>query len=126
MGTYVNNGEASVFRTGEIDQNLRFNHPEADTTIFGIYAKLRDGYDGPIIIDSEDTDVYVQAAYLVKNVPGNLYIKRKKYLVDCDTLVDDEVADSIIAAYVISGSNHASGFYHKGKSSIMKSINQDA
>ena len=37
---YVNNGEASIFRTGEIDQNLRFNHPEADTTIFGIYAKL--------------------------------------------------------------------------------------
>ena len=37
---YVNNGEALIFRTGEIDQNLRFNHPEADTTIFGIYAKL--------------------------------------------------------------------------------------
>ena len=123
---YVNNGEASIFRTGEIDQNLRFNHPEADTTIFGIYAKLRDGYDGQIIIDSEDTDVYVQAAYVAKNVSGKIYIKRNKYLVDCDTLVDDEVADSIIAFHVISDSDHTSGFYHKGKSSIMKSIKQDA
>ena len=31
---YVNNGEALIFRTGEIDPNLKFNHPEADTTIF--------------------------------------------------------------------------------------------
>merc|ERR1712055_628103 len=123
---YVNNGEASIFRTGEIDQNLRFNHPEADTTIFGIHAKLRDGYEGPIIIDSEDTDIYVQAAYVARNVPGKLYIKRRKYLVDCDTLVDDEVADSIISAHVISGSDHTSGFYHRRKSSIMKSIKQDA
>ena len=72
------------------------------------------------------TQMYVQAAYLAKNVPGNLYIKRKKYLADCATLLDDEVADSIISAHVISGSDHTSGFYHKGKSSIMKSIKKDA
>ena len=70
--------------------------------------------------------MYVQAAYVTKNVPGKLYIKRKKHLVDCATLMDDEMADSIIAAHVISGSDHTSGFYHKGKSSIMKYINQDA
>ena len=40
--------------------------------------------------------------------------------------MDDEVADSIIAAHVISGSDHTSGFYHKGKSYIMKIIKQDA
>ena len=32
----------------------------------------------------------------------------------------------IIAAHAISDSDHTSGFYHKGKSSIMKSIKQDA
>ena len=69
---YVDNGEALIFRTREIDPNLKFNHPEADTTIFGIYARLWDGYEGPVIIDSEDTDVYVQAAYVAKNVPGKL------------------------------------------------------
>ena len=46
---------------------------QSDITIFGIYAKLKDGYDSPIIIDSEETDVYVQAAYLGKFVPGKLY-----------------------------------------------------
>ena len=45
---------------------------------------------------------------------------------DCATLVDDEVVDSIIAAHVISGSNHTSRFYHKGKSCLMKSIKRDA
>ena len=54
-----------------------------------------------------------------------MYIKRKKHLVDCATLVDDEVADSVIAAHVISGSDHTSGFYHKGKSSIMKCVKTD-
>ena len=70
--------------------------------------------------------MYVQAGYVAKNVSGKLYIKRKKDSVDCATLEDDEVADSIIASHVISGSDHTSGFYHKGKSSIMKSIKQDA
>ena len=41
-------------------------------------------------------------------------------------MVDDEVADSIIAAHVISGSDHTSGFYQKGKNSIMKSMKQDS
>ena len=122
----VNNGKASILTTGENNPNLSFKHPKADTTTFGIYAKLRDGFDGPINIDSEDTDVYVQEAYVAKNVPRKLYIQRKKHLVVYATLVDDEVADSIIAAHVISGSDHTSGFYHKGKFSIMKSIKQDA
>ena len=39
-----------------------FNHPEADTMLFSAYAKLRAGDNkGTVTIDSEDTDVYVQA-----------------------------------------------------------------
>ena len=52
---YINNGIATNLSTGEHFPNLNFNHPEADTNIFGIYAKLREGYDKPVIIDSEDT-----------------------------------------------------------------------
>ena len=55
-----------------------------------------------------------------------MYIKRKKHLIDCTTLVDNEVADSIIAAHVISGSDYSSGFYHKGKASIIKCVKTDA
>ncbi|KAG1648975.1 hypothetical protein GQR58_029417 [Nymphon striatum] len=123
---WVNKGETTNLGTGEDHPDLIFNHTEADTMIFGIYAKLRAVYTQPIIIDSEDTDVYIQAAYVAKRTTGKMYIKRKKHLIDCTTLVDNEVADSIIAAHVISGSDHSSGFYHKGKASIIKCVITDA
>ena len=63
--------------------------------------------------------MYVQAAYVAKNVSGKLYIKRKKDLVDCATLVDDEVADSIIAAHVISGSDHTFVFLPKNTRTLL-------
>ena len=66
--------------------DFSFTHSEADTTIFGGYAKIKEGNDNPVIIDSEDKYVYIQAAYVAKIVNGNIYIKRKKYLVDCDNL----------------------------------------
>ncbi|KAG1654985.1 hypothetical protein GQR58_024759 [Nymphon striatum] len=123
---WVNKGETTNLGTGEDHPDLIFNHTEADTMIFGIYAKLRAVYTQPIIIDSEDTDVYIQAAYVAKRTTGKMYIKLKKHLIDCTTLVDNEVADSIIAAHVISGSDHSSGFYHKGKASIIKCVITDA
>ena len=40
-------------------------HPEADTMLLSIYAKLRmDTVSDIVVLDSEDTDVYVQAAYV--------------------------------------------------------------
>ena len=39
-----------------------FKHTEADTILLFTYAKLRtQHYTGSLVIDSEDTDVYVQA-----------------------------------------------------------------
>ena len=52
-------------------------------------------------------------------------MKIKKHLVDCDSLLPDEISD-IIAAHVISGSDHTSGFFNRGKISVMKSIRNDA
>ena len=54
---WVNMGETTNLGTGEDHPDLTFSHAEADTMIFGIYAKLRAGYAHPVIIDSEDTDV---------------------------------------------------------------------
>ena len=45
---------------------------------------------------------------------------------DCATLVDDEVVDSVITAHVLSDSDHTSELYHKGKFCTMKTIKQDA
>ena len=48
--------------------------------ILSAYAKLRESYNGTVIIDSEDTDVYVQTAYVAHNLPGDLLIKNKNTL----------------------------------------------
>ena len=47
-------------------------------------------------------------------------MKIKKHLVDCDSLLPDEISD-IIAAHVISGSDHTSGFFNCVKISVIKS-----
>ena len=38
-----------------------------------VYTKLRESYNMTVIIDSEDTDVYIQAA----DLPSDLLIKNK-------------------------------------------------
>ena len=37
---------------------MSFKHTEADTTIFGIYATLKDIYDDPIIIEPCTGETY--------------------------------------------------------------------
>ena len=40
-------------------------HTKADTALFTIYDSIRaSGYMNPVVIDTEDTDNYVQAAYV--------------------------------------------------------------
>ena len=50
----------------------------------------------PVVIDSEDTDVYVQAAYVAHKVPGDLLIKGKNRFVNCRSLVDESISNIII------------------------------
>ena len=90
------------------------------------YAKLMSDYNGHIVLDVEDTDVYTQAAYVSKQERGKLYILRKKQLVDCEVMLSEEMAYIIIAVHVISGLDHTSNFYNHGKTSVMKSIENDA
>ena len=123
----VGSGSASNLATGEQYPNISCDQAEADTIIFYVYSQLRSchQYLGPVVIDSEDTDVYVQAAYVSQHVPGKLYMKRKNHFVKCSNLIDSSISESIIAAHVISGSDSSSGFYHKGKTSIMNKIKND-
>lgn len=54
-----------------------FSQVEADIIMFSAYNKLRTtGCEDAIVIDSEDTDVYVQAAFVSHHVPGLLCIKQ--------------------------------------------------
>ena len=75
MKTQVSRLSGSIiYCEGEMSTNLRtgaagvyfvFKHPEADTMLLCAYAKLRaENYKDVVVLDSEDTDVYVQAAYV--------------------------------------------------------------
>jgi len=84
--------ESKALGEGEISTNLTigvanndhvFKHPEADTMLLSACAKLRaDNYTGTTVIDSEDTDVYVQASYVSQQLQGDLLIKRKHAFVN--------------------------------------------
>ena len=57
---------------------LSSDHREADTMMLTIYSIIRqDNPDLPVVIDSEDTYVYLQAAYVAYHVLSNLLTKKK-------------------------------------------------
>ena len=64
-----------IYCEGDVAENLTrrreengfvFQQVEADTIILSTYAKLRVSHNGTVIRESEDTDVYVQAAYVAE------------------------------------------------------------
>ncbi len=70
---------------------MSFNQREADTILLSFYAALRSsGYSNPVVIDAEDTDVYVQAAAISHDFPGVICIKKKKELFFCRGMCSDE------------------------------------
>ena len=47
--------------------------------MLSIYAALRlSGHGNPVIIDAEDTDMYIQAAAISHDIPGILCTKKKQ------------------------------------------------
>jgi len=94
--------------------------------LLSAYAKLwAENYTGAVVLDSEDTDVYVQAAYVSQQLQGDLLIKRKLTLINCKALLSKEVADIIIPLHVITGSDHTSGFYGHGKNAVLQKVITD-
>ena len=100
-------------------ENYSFEQSEADTILFSTYAVLREsGYNGPIVIDVADTDAYVAAAAISRQLPRILCIKRKQENILCRGLVTEEMADCIIQLHCFTGCDANSGFYGKGKLSV--------
>ena len=120
-------GETSTnVSTGVANTDFIFRHPEADTMMLSAYAKLRTGnFNGAVVLDSEDTDVFVQAAYLSQQLPGDLLIKRKHVFINCRAMLPEEVSQIIIPLHVITGSDHTSGFYGHGKKKVMARVISD-
>ena len=95
------------------------------TMILSAYATLSESYNGTVIIDSEDTYVYVQAAYVAHSLPGDLLIKNKNTLFKCTNLVSSNIANVLIPFHVITGCDQTSGFYRHGKKSVFEKLQKD-
>ena len=93
--------------------------------ILSAYATLSESYNGTVIIDSEDTYVYVQAAYVAHNLLGDLLIKNKNTLFKCTNLVSSNIANVLIPFHVITGCDQTSGFYRHGKKSVFEKLQKD-
>ena len=85
----------------------------------------QNNYCDTVLIDSEDKDVYVQAAYISHQLPGQLLIKHKHSIFNCHEMLPSEVADIIIPFHIITGSDHTSGFFGQGKKSILEKLKRD-
>ena len=53
-----------------------------------------------VILDSEDTDVYVQAAYVSHELQGNLLIKHKKEYISCSAMLSEDVANILSLIHI--------------------------
>ena len=93
--------------------------------ILSAYAKLRESYNGTVITDSEDTDVYVQTTYFAHDLLGDLFIKNKNTLFKCSDLVSSNIANVLIPFHVITRCDHTSGFYGCGKKSVFEKHQKD-
>ena len=121
---YVVVGETADNLTKNTHENsFLCRHCEADTAMFTIYNAIRvSGYLEPVVMDTEDTDNYVQAAYVADKVPGILLLKQKQRLMNAHSLMDSCMTDSIIQLHAMTGCDHTSGFYGIGKIKVTKKV----
>ena len=122
---YCEGDKAVNLTNGNIENDFVFSHSEADTMLISAYAKLRESYDGSVIIDSEDTDVYVQGAFVSHVLPGNLYMKNKKLLFNCAEMLPGHIAKVVVPFHIITGCDHNSGFFGRGKKSLFEKLKKD-
>ena len=109
--------ECVSLSSGNAKDHLSFNHCEADTIMLSIYAALRSsGYSDPVVIDAEDTDVYIQAVAIACDISGIICIKKKNQLLFCRGMCPDEdIAKCLIPFHVMTGCDANSCFYGHGK-----------
>ena len=90
---------------------------EADTAMITIYGALREtGYEEAVMVDSEDTDVYVQAAYVSHHTPRMLCIKKNHQVMLRRSICNEEFAEVILPLHVLTRCDNNSGFYgHRKK-----------
>ena len=111
---------AKNLSTDQLMPDLTCFHAEADTALFTIYDQLRSaGYSAAVVLDTEDTDNYVQASFVAQRTSGLLCLRRKGQFISARCLCDEKMAESIIPLHVLTGCDHNSGFYGVGKKAVI-------
>ena len=112
--------------SGNIRDDLSFHQREADTIMLSVYAVLRSsGHSNPVVVDAEDTDVYIQAAAILYNIPGIICMKKKKELFFCRAMCSDEdIAKCLIPFHVMTGCDANSCFYGHGKKVLFERMTE--
>ena len=90
--------------SGNNRYDLSFNQCEADTimlSFYGFYGALRSSScSNPVVINAEDTDVYIQAAAISYDIPGIICIKKKKQFLFCRGMCTDGDIAKCLISYV--------------------------
>ena len=84
-----------------------------------IYSRIRVlGDTSAVLIDAEDADVVVLAAYASSVIDGQLAVKRKKEIIDCKTLCSREMAKIVAPLHGATGCVAVSSFLGIGKKTM--------
>ena len=98
--------------TGDTKESLSFSQGETDTIMLSVYAALisiSPGYSNLIVIDAEDTDVYIQAAAISHDIPGIMIPLRSSFLF-CRGMCTEDFAKSLMPFHVLTGCDANSCF----------------
>ena len=107
--------------TGDTKDNLSFSQGEADNITLSVYAALRSsGYSDPVVIDAEDTDIYLPAAAISHHIPGILYIKKKRQYFFCRSMFTEDFANCIMSFHVLTGCDANSCFLDTSQCYFMR------
>ena len=115
--------------TGDTKESLGFSQDEADTIMLSVYAALRSispGYNNLIVIDAEDTDVYIQAAAISHDIPGIIIpLKSRFFFFFAEAcLCTDDFAKSFIPFHVLTGCDANSCFSGHSKISLYEKLSK--
>ena len=103
--------------TGDTKESLSFSQGETDTIMLSVYAALisiSPGYSNLIVIDAEDTGVYIQAAAISHDIPGIMIPLRSNFLF-CRGMCTEDFAKSLMPFHVLTGCDANSCFSGYGK-----------
>ena len=112
--------------TGDTKESLSFSQGGADTIMLSVYAALRSispGYSNLIVIDAEDTDVYIQAAAISHDIPGIIIPLRSNFFF-CRGMCTEYFAKSLIPFCVLSGCDANSCFSGHSKISLYEKLSK--